>query len=147
MKHLIFPLTACFTLIAQGAIANGIAPKPVPCYFFKGEDLMIKNICVYESYRWLGGMAAELAWEDGVKTGISYGIQPPKTSSRRTGKACPENKDHIKVDNICGPRYYRYFETLKRVAKADTDQLFRDANSPPVIQCIQVKNSSVCWRL
>lgn len=133
---------ASVALLGQSSIANGMPPTPIPCYFFKGEKLVIQNTCIYESARWAGGMSANLTWEDRVSTGISYGISPV----RGEGKVCPRNSEYLKIDSVCGPRYHRYLKNLKRISKADNDRLFRD-DSLRVVQCTQLKDTSVCWRV
>jgi hypothetical protein len=89
MKRLILPLTACFTLIAQSAIAQPLEFPTVKCYFFEGEKLSIENTCGHKVSRWTGGGVVTLTWEDGIKTVRSFGSgdaakKPAPSTVKRT---------------------------------------------------------------
>ena len=122
---------ALFTSPAQ---AGRIEPHPVTCWFFRGEKLEIKNTCTEEGWSWAGGGGTNLTWEDGVKTKIQWGLQG------RGDRLCPENETEI--DGICGKNYSRDPKTIQPVSEQEGERL-RLAGT--AINCIQVKQSSVCW--
>jgi hypothetical protein len=132
MKCLILPLTACFALIAQGAIAWGSKPHPVKCYFFRGQTVELSQTCTFESQSWMGGGVATLTWEDKEKTSIAWGIYG------RGERFCPE-KDDMAVDRICGKKFSRHPETLKTLSKKEEEETSG-------VHCVEVKRGSVCWK-
>jgi hypothetical protein len=86
MKHIILPLTACFTLIVQGAIISSAqaatsSDMPGICEFHEGGKLKLQQSCaiVFNS----DTQSVTLFWEDDVKTYI-------KTSSPSVDDAAAE---------------------------------------------------------
>jgi hypothetical protein len=136
MRRLILPLTACFTLIAQGAIAQPLEFPTVKCYFFEGEKLSIENTCTQKVARWTGGGVVTLTWEDGVKTVRSFGVRG------RGEKACP-NDGEENIDEVCGKTYDRHPQTFKRLSGKAAEQVQQSGKG---IRCVQLKNKSVCWK-
>jgi len=122
-------LTSTITVTIQSAIAGQIPPTPVRCYFFEGETLALKSSCVYKGSSWAGGGGSTLTWKDGVVTGIQYGLQG------RGERICSQ-EDQIAVDGVCGRRYARSLNTLKRISN----------NREPAMTCVQLENESVCWK-
>jgi len=128
----------CFVPIAfftSPAQAGKIKPHPVTCWFFRGENLEIKNTCTEEGWSWAGGGFTNLVWEDGVKNKIQWGLQG------RGSRDCPENETAI--DSVCGKNYARDPKTMQSVSKQEGDRLRLAGGA---INCVQVKQNSVCWR-
>jgi hypothetical protein len=131
MKRLI-PLIPIFLAMAVTlpVKASRIGPHPVSCWFFKGENLQLKNTCIYEYEHWAGGGTQSLRWEDGVTTRMDWGFV------ERSKRPC-KDEDGTVVDGICGTSYYRNPKTLKRLSDSETKKLQIKA-----IYCIQVKQKS-----
>jgi hypothetical protein len=128
MKHLILPLTACFTLIAQGAIAGQFEDRSVKCYFFQNETLAIKETCTSSGGSWAGGGGHSLKWSDGVVSIIKFGLHGRGTP------VCPD-RSQVSVDGVCGTQYFRSTKTLKRTSES----------SESTMHCVQLEKKSVCW--
>lgn len=120
-------------LFANSAQAGKVEPKPVSCWFFRGEKLELRQTCIYESISWAGGWRATLTWNDGVKTIIASGVQG------RGDKAC----EGTKVDNVCGISYLRHPSTLKRLSEAEIDRM--RMNNRKMVACVQLVGNSVCY--
>ena len=133
MKKLLalIPSVLLFVL-ANPAQAGRIEPKPVSCYFFRGEQLEIQQTCIYDSHSWLGGGIATLQWEDGVKTSIAWGVQ------ERGVKTC----ENTSLDGVCALSYHRDPETLNSISRAELDRMRR--NGRKTLHCNQVGRNSVC---
>jgi hypothetical protein len=134
----LFVSTIFFTLtipvIAKQAIALDI-DKSVPCYFFKGENLAVKDICKVNGFAGEAGQFFAMKWSDGVITSISSGYAQ--------GRPLPCSQEEIvSVDGICGETYLRSPKNLKRLAEL-TDGDY--------VECVQLGKKSVCfeptWRL
>jgi hypothetical protein len=110
------------------AIAGRIEPKPVQCYFFKGETLALQNTCTYEGWSWTGGGGTSLTWEDGVVSQIQFGLQGRGT------KVCSDGERAI--DGKCGKLYDRSPITLKRISNG----------TESAISCVQLAKKSICWK-
>jgi hypothetical protein len=123
---------ASFILILESATAGQVKPRPVSCYFFQGEKLVIKNICTFESTSSAGGGGSTLTWKDGIKTQHAWGLQG------RGERVCPEGEESI--DQVCGKRYERDSKTLKPLLTNTHIQL-----NQKTIHCVQLKQKSVCW--
>ena len=119
--------------LPQSAQAGRIEPEPVTCWFFRGEALELKNTCTYESTTWAGGGGQSLNWEDGVKTSMAFGL---------VGRGTPacKNSNETSVDDVCGKRYGRHPQTLKRLSDREADRVSRNN-----ISCVEVKKKSICW--
>jgi len=134
MKKLLALIPSVLLVIsANPAQAGRIEPKPVSCYFFRGEKLEIQQTCIYESTSWAGGAAARLQWRDGVKTAIAWGLQG------RGAKPC----DEVSLDKVCGSTYHRHPKTLQRISKESAMRL--SANKQQALYCVQAGRNSVCY--
>jgi hypothetical protein len=119
------------------AIAGRIPPRSVKCYFFEGEKVKIENTCIYESSSWAGGGVRSLRWEDGVVTGMLFGLQG------RGSLVCP--KDETEVDGFCSKSYERDPSTLQRISRKESFNTSANQNKNP-IRCVQVRKGSICWK-
>ncbi|MBE9144061.1 hypothetical protein [Planktothrix mougeotii] len=119
--------------VASPAYGGEVKPTPVPCWFFRGENLELQQTCTYQSNSWLGGGGSFLIWEDGVKTKMAWGLQA------RAGKPCEDTS----VDGVCGVTYFRHPTTLKRISQAEKEKL--KTESQRMIRCIEVQDKSICW--
>jgi hypothetical protein len=132
--QLLVSSTIALTLFG-GAIAPQIAQArtfenaTVPCYFFKGETLALKETCQSNGASWMGGGGHSLKWSDGVVTEIKFGLHGRGTP------VCPD-KEQTSVDGKCGSTYYRSGKTLKRINSTEKEES---------IHCIQLKGKSICW--
>jgi hypothetical protein len=123
---------ASFILMLESAIAGQVKPRPVSCYLFQGEKLVIRNICTFESTSWAGGGGSILTWKDGIKTRHAWGLQG------RGERVCPEGEESI--DQVCGKSYERNSKTLKSLSiNAHTQSTQNN------LHCVQLKQKSVCW--
>ena len=124
-------------LLGQSSIAGEVKPKPVDCYFFRGEQLEVQQTCTYRSSSWAGGGGGSLTWEDSVKTKFQWGLQG------RGERLCPQKGDRpfdsMAIDGVCGTNYLRSAKTLKAISQDEGNKLSK------VIQCTRVKQNSVCW--
>ena len=137
MKKLILILLLLSPIaLPQPAQAGRVEPEPVPCFFFRGETLEIRNTCTYESTSWMGGGVPSLTWEDGVKTSMAYGL------IGRGTPAC-KNTSETAVDGVCGKDYFRDARTLKRISDKQRIKLLNQDEK--YIVCVEVKNKSICW--
>jgi hypothetical protein len=117
------------TITPQIAQARTFENATVPCYFFKGETLDLKEICQASGSSWMGGGSHSLKWSDGIVTKIKFGLHGRGTP------VCPD-KEQVSVDGKCGSTYSRSVKTLKRVDSKGKDE---------TIYCVQLKGKSVCW--
>jgi hypothetical protein len=136
MKRLI-ALIPSMILILSGSpsYAGSTEPKPVSCWFFRGEKLELQQTCIYQSFSGAGVWAAFLQWEDGVKTRISRGI------ASKDDKRCKD--DGYSLDRVCGLSYYRHPQTLNRISDEDSKRM--RMNNQEAIFCVQVGRNSVCY--
>ena len=137
MKKLILPLLLLSPIaLPQSAQAGKVEPEPVPCWFFRGETLEIKNTCTYASASWLGGGGRGLTWEDGVTTSMGFGL---------VGRGTPacKNTSETAIDGVCGKSYIRDARTLKRISEEQRTKLL--SQDKKFIHCVEVKNKSICW--
>jgi hypothetical protein len=121
-------------LHAGGAIAGHTQPQSTSCWFVRDQKLEISGNCTIESWSYAGGSLRKLTWEDGVTTSIQYGVQNHRRS------VCPKGTDEIALDDVCGSEYLRYAKTFERVLKSEASR------AKDTINCIEVKQRSVCWR-
>ena len=136
MKKLITSISSVIWILsASPAHAGRTQPKPVSCYFFRGEQLELRQTCIYESASGAGFWAAYLQWEDGVKTRISRGI------ASQDDKRC--KNEGLSLDRVCGLSYYRHPQTLKRMSDEDIKRM--RMNNQKTILCVQVDRNSVCY--
>lgn len=122
-------------LSVSPAEARWLKPKPVSCYFFRGEQVELKQTCIYEITFWSGGGVSSLIWEDGVKSNIAWGLQG------RGEKIC--NDGEMNLDGVCGSVYYRHPSNLQRISQQDVGRMRE--NGEKVLSCVQVKLNSVCY--
>jgi hypothetical protein len=127
--------TIALTLIGgaiapKTVIARPTPPTPVPCYYFQGETLELKNTCTYKGSSWAGGGSHTLTWEDGIVTSISYGL------GARGAKTCAEG-EFLVDDNVCAVNYSRSSKTLKSISNDSTSDR---------LHCLQMKGKSICWK-
>ena len=115
--------------------AGRIEPRLESCYFFRGENLELRQTCIYESTSWAGGGVSKLVWEDGVVTNIKWGLQG------RGGKTTCDGE--MSVDNVCAVSYSRHPITLKRISRETMERMNR--NDQNVISCLQTGRNSVCY--
>ena len=137
MKKLILTLLLLSPIaLPQPAQAGRVEPEPVPCWFFRGETLEIKNTCTYASASWLGGGGRGLTWEDGVTTSMGFGL---------VGRGTPacKNTSETAVDGVCGKGYARDVRTLKRISEEQRTKLL--SQDKKFIRCVEVKTKSICW--
>lgn len=111
--------------------AGRVEPRFVSCYFFRGENISLRNKCIFESTSWMGGGNRSLRWEDGVTTKMSWGLVGRGT------KVCEGNE--VQVDGVCGKLYYRSGISLNRISNSNFDEI-KD------IYCVQLKQKSICWK-
>ena len=137
MKKLIALIPSVLLLLsANPAQAGRTEPQPKPCYFFRGEQLELRQSCIYASTSWAGGGASELVWEDGVVTTMNWG-------QRGEGKKiCNGEMGEMSVDNVCARGYYRHPITLEPISREDMKRMNRDQK---VIFCLQTGRNSVCY--
>lgn len=122
-------------LLANPVQAGRTEPQPKSCYFFRGEQLELRQTCIYESASGAGVWAAFLQWEDGVKTRISRGI------ASKDDKRCKD--EGYSLDGVCGLSYYRHPQTLNRISDKDLKRMRR--NNQETIFCVKVGLNSVCY--
>lgn len=136
MKMLIALIPSVMLLLSSSPVQAGrIAPEPKSCYFFRGEQLELRQTCIYESTSWAGGGVSKLVWEDGVVTSIKWGLQG------RGGKTTCDGE--MSVDNVCTVSYSRHPITLKRISRENMERMNR--NDQKVISCLQTGRNSVCY--
>jgi hypothetical protein len=128
----LLPILVTGIFVAPGR-AGKVEPTPVPCWFFLGDSLELKQTCIYESVFWMGGGGNTLRWEDGVQTNMTWGMQG------RGGIPCVG----ISVDGVCGVTYYRHSTTLKRISKEEKQKPGMKDQS--LMTCVQLRNKSICW--
>ncbi|MEG4087941.1 hypothetical protein [Microcoleus sp. Pol12B4] len=128
-------LPAFFTGISVPALAGRIEPTPVSCWLFRGDEVDLKQTCIYESFSWAGGAAGTLRWEDGVRTKLTWGLQG------RGEKPCADGS--IGVDGVCGTNYFRQPATLKQISNAERES--RLNNNQPSVTCVRLRDKSICW--
>ena len=102
-------------LLARPAYAGRTEPQPVSCWFFRGEKLELQQTCIYQSFSGAGFWAANLQWEDGVKTRISRGI------ASKDDRRCKD--DGLSLDRVCGSYYNRHPQTLRRISDKDSKRM------------------------
>jgi hypothetical protein len=117
------------TIAPQIAQARTFEDATVPCFFFKGETLVLKEICQSNGASWMGGGGHSLKWNDGVVTKIKFGLHGRGTP------VCPD-KAQVSVDEKCGSTYSRSAKTLRRITSSGNEE---------TILCTQLKGKSICW--
>lgn len=112
----------------KSADARYFTNNTVPCYFFKGETLKIKEICQSDGASWIGGGGHSLKWSDGETTQIKFGLH---------GRGTPVclDKEQISVDGKCGANYRRSTKNFRRITNYRDDSM----------NCVQLTGKSVCW--
>jgi hypothetical protein len=134
MKKLLVLIAVSMVMsITLPAKAGSSEPHPVTCWFFKRENLELKNTCIHESTSWFGGGGQSLRWEDGVVNHITWGLQG------RGERLCKQ--DYQQVDGVCGATYYRSTKTLKRLSESEKWEVKSTS-----IRCVQLKEKSICWK-
>ena len=137
MKKLIALIPSVMLLLSANPVQAGrIEPRLESCYFFRGENLELRQTCIYESTSWAGGGVSKLVWEDGVVTSIKWGLQ-----GRGEKTTC--NGEMMSVDNVCAVSYSRHPITLKRISRETMERMNR--NDQKVISCLQTGRNSVCY--
>jgi hypothetical protein len=137
MRKLLVLLPLVTAMFSPTTVQAGVvAPTPVTCWFFQGEQLKLKQTCIYQSASWAGGGGSNLTWEDGVKTNMAWG------RVGRGEKVC-QSSEEMKVDGLCGKIYYRDPKTNKRISGAEREH--RVMNNQKSVSCVQIKANSVCW--
>jgi hypothetical protein len=122
-----------FAATMAPAQAGKIEPMPVSCWFLHGENVQLNQTCTYESVSWSGGGLMSLTWEDGVKTGMTWGVQG------RGGRPCEETA----LDGVCGSDYIRDPKSFRELPREQGEQ--RRLEGQKSVRCVEVKQNSVCW--
>ncbi|MBW4540001.1 MAG: hypothetical protein KME43_12780 [Myxacorys chilensis ATA2-1-KO14] len=129
MKNLLVLLPLGFSFLATlPAIAGSLPEKSVPCYFFRGDRVELKQTCSHVAGWGTGGTGrAVLTWQDKVVTNLAW-----------------EN-DKLSLDGNKAFNYTRDRKTLKRLPLDEAKRL-RD-NGAPALSCWQTYKygNSVCW--
>lgn len=135
MKKLIALIPSIMLLLSTNPVQAGrTEPQPKPCYFFRGEQLELRQTCIYESTSWAGGGVSKLVWKDGVVTTMKWGLQG------RGEKTC---NGEMSVDGVCARGYYRHPISFERISRETMERMNR--NDQNVINCLQIGRNSVCY--
>ena len=135
MKKLIALIPSVMLILSANPVQAGrTEPQPKPCYFFRGEQLELRQTCIYESTSWAGGGVSKLVWEDGVTTILKWGLQ---------GRGEKTTCNGMSIDNVCALSYSRHPITLKRISRENMERMNR--NDQKVIYCHQTGRNSVCY--
>jgi hypothetical protein len=129
------------TSLTAPAKAGWIEPIAVPCWFFRGEEMDLKQTCIYESQSGTGTYTAILTWEDNVRTIMVSG------KARNQVSSCMPKNDAFSIDKVCGKEYSRNPKTLKRFSDTVNLREWEDNNNKNIVRCAHANKSknSVCW--
>ncbi|MBW4419796.1 MAG: hypothetical protein KME13_11275 [Myxacorys californica WJT36-NPBG1] len=128
MKNLLVLLPLGFSFLATlPAIAGSLPEKSVPCYFFRGDRVELKQTCTHVAGWGTGAGGAALTWQDRVVTRLAW-----------------EN-DELSLDGNKAFSYARDRKTLRRLPSDEAKRL-RD-NGASALSCWQTYKygNSVCW--